>query len=751
MQFRQAMFLGGMLAWASVLTVAQDAGAPQTPSAPPRVIRSEKRVVLVDTVVTDKKGNYIHDLTGKDFKVWEDNKEQTIESFAFEADPASPASGQQHYLVLFFDNSTMQMGEQAQARQAALRFIDSNAGPNRLMAIVDFGGTLRIAQNFTADAARLKQVVNGVKFSAVSPNGDVASLGPPQLFSAAADFGARDVLLSLRSLAKNLTSVPGRKTLIFLTSGFVLNPELRSELTAVIDVCNKANVAIYPIDVRGLVVPAMPGVGPPAAKRGLLDGPSESPAAFPGVRYVTAAFVQQRPGGAAGGSTSSGGNTAGTARGGNTTSAGAPRGGATTPSTANRGTNAPNTARNNPMVNPNQPFRTNNPFSQPRLIVPPIPPSASANQDVLYELASGTGGFVIVNTNDLLGGLQKIGNEQNEYYVLSYSPSEESKEGSCHTIRVKVDRGGTNVRARSGYCNAKPVDLLAGTPVEKDLENRATAAAAGNVNASMQLPFFYTSANTARVNVAMDIPPAALQFEKEKGKLHSGINILGIAYTQDGAVAAKFSDTATFDLDNKKELETFQEQPVHYENQFEVASGQYNLKVVFSSGGESFGKLQQPLVVDPYDNKKFGISAVALSKTFHRVADLDVGLDAALLEDKTPLVSAGMQITPSGSNTFKKTEPAAAYLEIYEPLLLESTAPQVGLQMRILDQKSGEQKLDTGFISMASYAKAGNAVIPVGLKLPVDKLPSGSYRAEFKAMDSAGNSSLIRSADFNVQ
>src|SRR5207248_11369941 len=141
---------------------------------------------------------------------------------------------------------------------------------------------------------------------------------------------------------------------------------------------------------------------------------------------------------------------------------------------------------------------------QSRMIVPQFPPSASNNQQVLYALAEGTGGFVIVNSNDLLGGLEKIAKEQNEYYILGYTPTD-SPEGTCHTLRVKVDRGGTNVRARSGYCNVKPVDLLAGNPIEKNLENRAAGSQAGNVAASMQAPFFDTGPNTARVNVAREI------------------------------------------------------------------------------------------------------------------------------------------------------------------------------------------------------------------------------------------------------
>src|ERR1700746_1761428 len=92
---------------------AQPASLPD--SATP-TIRAETRLVLVDTIVTDKKGNYVSDLAQKDFKVWEDDKEQEIKSFSSEANAATSAPDQKHYLVLFFDNSTMDMGDQMRAR-----------------------------------------------------------------------------------------------------------------------------------------------------------------------------------------------------------------------------------------------------------------------------------------------------------------------------------------------------------------------------------------------------------------------------------------------------------------------------------------------------------------------------------------------------------------------------------------------------------------------------------------------------------
>src|SRR5206468_11258704 len=199
---------------------AQEQPAPpaQQPQAaspeqqqPAVVIKRESKLVLVDSVVTDKKGNYIRDLTQNDFKVFEDNKEQQVSTFSTGADAASQANGQRRYLILFFDNSTMAAPDQIQARNAAQKFIDANASPDHLMAIVDFGGTLRIRQNFTANADALRAAVSGVKSSFVDPNAPADSLtvastgiqpgglGFSSLSNAAADFGARSMLLAVRS------------------------------------------------------------------------------------------------------------------------------------------------------------------------------------------------------------------------------------------------------------------------------------------------------------------------------------------------------------------------------------------------------------------------------------------------------------------------------------------------------------------------------------------------------------------------
>ncbi|HYA24250.1 MAG TPA: VWA domain-containing protein, partial [Terriglobales bacterium] len=508
-------------------------------------IKAEARLVLVDTVVTDKKGNYVHDLTQKDFKVWEDNKEQNLKSFSYESENGPSANPQRHYVVLFFDNSSMSFDEQARARDAASKFIDNNAGPNRLMAAIEYTGVLRITQNFTANADRLKAAVAGVKSSAVASNTappdtntpvvttggiQLASLGSPlggvPTLSAEAEFGVRGVLYALRSLAKNLATVPGRKTLVMLTAGFQLTAELQSELTATIDACNKYNVAVYPIDVRGLVASVASPTGAelltpaePAGARLRTATLTYLEDAVPEPRLI---FVQHpgappAPGGGGGG-TGGGHPGGGSPPGGGSGSHGGSPGGGTPGGT--KGTGGTGASGTHPTGGGVPVSSYYNPNYQPQVIVPPFPPSATDNQMALYALATGTGGFVIVNTNDLLGGMEKIAKELSEYYVLGYTPVE-TPEGSCHTIKVKVERSDTVVRSRSGYCNVKPADLLAGQPAEKALENQATGSQAGTIAASIEAPYFYSSPNTARVNVAMDIPANSIKFEKVKGKQHA--------------------------------------------------------------------------------------------------------------------------------------------------------------------------------------------------------------------------------------
>jgi hypothetical protein len=66
-----------------------------------------------------------------------------------------------------------------------------------------------------------------------------------------------------------------------------------------------------------------------------------------------------------------------------------------------------------------------------------------------------------------------------------------------------------------------------------------------------------------------------------------------------------------------------------------------------------------------------------------------------------------------------------------------------------LELKSGQEKLHLG--SKIPKGTPGDPVIPLGLKLPVADFSPGVYRLELRAVDSVGNSSKTRTAEFEVE
>ncbi len=117
-----------------------------------------------------------------------------------------------------------------------------------MISIVNFHGALQVAQNFTDDAVRLKAVLAGGAPSAPNMTG-----GAPDLTSTAS-LDAGSLFLAMRSLARNLASAPGRKTLMLFSTDSRLRPQEHvAKINAVLDACNRANVAIYGIDTGGFV------------------------------------------------------------------------------------------------------------------------------------------------------------------------------------------------------------------------------------------------------------------------------------------------------------------------------------------------------------------------------------------------------------------------------------------------------------------------------------------------------------------
>jgi len=171
---------------------------------------------------------------------------------------------------------------------------------------------------------------------------------------------------------------------------------------------------------------------------------------------------------------------------------------------------------------------------------------------------------------------------------------------------------------------------------------------------------------------------------------------------------------------------------------------------VLSGGSDTFGKFESPLQIDSYDGQQFSLGGVVLTNSMTRISDIPSGLDSALLEDRTPLVVKGMQVMPSASNRFKRSDNVVLYTEIYEPALVSETPPRVGFAYHIYERASNKDVFFSGLAPADDFIRKGNPVIPGGLMVKVKDLAPGSYRLVVQAADSANHQAPNRSVDFDI-
>jgi VWFA-related protein len=614
----------------------------QAETVAPGVIKSEAKMVLVDVIVTDKKKNYLKELTQKDFHVFEDGAEQSIASFSREADIKPDAPGRQRYMVLLFDDASMGPVGQMWERDAAAKFVESTASPTRRMAVMDYGGDLQVDQTFTANGDLLMAALRSPKFSHVQTQQmyviarERALLNAPMATGAeqdAADLALRNLLRAIRDVAKMLGATPGRKELIFLSTGFNLTAARQTDFQDTIDALNKANVGVYPVDPFG--------------------------------------FNSSRTG---------------------------------------RGHEA----------NP-----------------------------VLYALAAKTGGFPVVNTNDLKGGMEKAAAELDEFYLLGYVPPHPGNDGSYHRIRVKVDREGTEVRARSGYSETRSPDLPTRKVEVMALETRMASFEAGEIPVTLSTPYFYVKPGIARVNLAFSIPTPAVEFQRHGDIYRAQISSLGVAYNDDGSVAGGFSHTASLEYE-KDEMKAIKNDHLDFQHSFKIASGEYTLKLVLSAGGTKFGKYVVPLAVDVFSGKQFILSGPAFGDKSIPSALSAADIDQSHIEGSVPMVANGMQVVPSSSNRFKKDMQPVVYVEVYDPILASSN-PQMGILYELVNRQTHQKVYSSDTIYISQNIHQGNPLVPVIFKLPMEQLPAGNYEIKIWARDSTGGTTPPQTGNFSIE
>ena len=256
---------------------------------PGLIIRSTTSIVQVRVVVQDAKGNFVRDLTRDSFQLQDDRKPQPITLFVEEkgtvplptagvlprrTDSVQPAN---EYSLLLLDWLNTSYGDRVFAQDKVLKLLKTYQ-PRQKVAVYLLGRDPRLLCDFTTDTELLRQVIEDAGF-------EPEDMGPAtEIGHFDARFGARagprptveeqiffwnnrvnDSFQNLQVLADRMARLPGRKSLVWVSSAFPLmingsvipgaKPAEVSYLPnfdRLLAKLNRADVAVYPVDAIGL-------------------------------------------------------------------------------------------------------------------------------------------------------------------------------------------------------------------------------------------------------------------------------------------------------------------------------------------------------------------------------------------------------------------------------------------------------------------------------------------------------------------
>jgi VWFA-related protein len=269
------------------------------------------RLIQVSVVVHDKNGQPVSDLTAADFKLFENGKEQPIQVFSIETDRVAPATlpplrpnefsnrldgrAGGGVTVILFDRLNTAFEDQTRARDQILRFLAQVAPTDRVALYVLESDVVRVLHDFTSDAGRLVRVLKrylGTTSTELAASDatvpDFAKTGDAAFDAETAAWlqkataavsnqylrqRAESTSDALEALANHLAAIRGRKNLIWVSSGFPLvindpltGPQAQTRpISRATRAINNANIAVYPVDARGLIgaFTSAPGAGTP--------------------------------------------------------------------------------------------------------------------------------------------------------------------------------------------------------------------------------------------------------------------------------------------------------------------------------------------------------------------------------------------------------------------------------------------------------------------------------------------------------
>jgi VWFA-related protein len=644
---------------AIILTAAAFAAA-QTPSPTPAddgdVVKISTSLIQLDVSVTDKKGKVVTDLRPEEIEVYENGEKQKVTNFSFissvretvekpavvdkNAPPPPPSvlrpEKVRRTVALVVDDLTLSFESAYQTRRALKKFVDEQMQDGDLVAIIRTGAGIGALQQFTSDKRILYAAIERVKWNPMG-NGGVGAFAPMQAVDATdpADSAPADA-----SAAGERTAAGSAREFNDFRESYFASGTLGAInflVRGMSEMPGRKSIILFSdgftltnTDTDGFTQ----GSVIMDALKGLIDLANRA--------SVVVYAVD-------------------------------PRGLATVGLSAADDTGG----RTAQQVESELSDRQAKLFD---------------TQDGLRYLSEETGGFAIVNNNDISGGVKRVLDDQS-YYLIGYQPDSDTFDPAkrkFNKLTVKVTRPGVSVRYRSGFFNVAEREAPA-VPVKltrvQELQNALTSPfAVSGVALRLNALFGYDPTHGSFVRSLLHIDAKDIKLTDDKnGAKKAVFDILAASFGDNGQIVDQIGKTYSLTIPALS-LERFKQDGFVYEFTLPVKKpGAYQYRVALrDEQGDGVGSASQFIEVPDVKKNRLTASSIVLEnlsvEEWRRMSAPD----------------ASVKMNTSASDTAMRKARIGSILrygfEIYNAPV--DTAKSAGLQVRIRIFRDGKLVLD---------------------------------------------------------
>jgi hypothetical protein len=364
-------------------------------------------------------------------------------------------------------------------------------------------------------------------------------------------------------------------------------------------------------------------------------------------------------------------------------------------------------------------------------------------QDSLRVVSEQTGGFAIVERNDLNASFERVVQDNSSYYVLGYYSSNEKPDGRFHKVEVRVSRPGLRVQSRNGYTapKGKPATNVPNPQLSQEIRDAlANPIPNSGVGLTITAAPFSGPGSKSSVALVVEVDPRALRFVEKDGRFSEGLDVHVLAFDQNGKMQDGGRTNAPMEL-GARTADAVKTAGFRVTRRLTLSPGRYLLRVAArESNGGAIGTVSETIDIPDFTKGALNLSGITMtsdSAGHVPTANPDPGLKDVLPGPATAI------------RTFPRADTVSIFAEVYDNQ--GSTPHRVAIASTVL--------ADDGRVMFTASDERASADLQ-GKKggygyqqaIPLAQFAPGRYVLRIEARNlSARNIAAVREVEFRVR